>query len=247
MGGLGVHGGCSTCRFKAGNDEQRWRCLDLGTRQLIVSVRRRGDHTPRHGAALLVVLMLAAASCSGDETESGTSPTTTESAASPTTTESEPSSNSDGAQATSLWQQDVCTLLADDEVAAIGGGLTPTEAQPAAQGTVAADDYGGSSCRWKLSVSQFHTLDVYPSAEGQLDELAAYDPQDTWTFEEYAGIGDDARIVIATGASGLETGGTIQALVVKDGDIGLRLALTDKYPASPDDLVATAELILAQR
>lgn len=193
---------------------------------------------PRHAVALLVVLTLAAAACSGSDTES---------AVSPTTSDAEPSSDSDGAQATNLWQQDVCTLLADDEVAAIGGGLSPMEAQPATQGTVAAEDYGGSSCRWKLSVSQFLTLDVYPSAEGQLDELAAYDPQDNWTFEEYPGIGDDARIVIATGASGLETPGTIQALVVEDGEIGLRLALTDKYPASPDDLVAAAEVILAQR
>jgi hypothetical protein len=147
------------------------------------------------------VLTLAAAACSGGDTEP---------AASPTTPDAEPSSNNDGAQATNLWQQDVCTLLADDEVAAIGGGLSPMEAQPATQGTVAAEDYGGSSCRWKLSVSQFLTLDVYPSAEGQLDELAAHDPQDNWTFEEYAGIGGDAQTVMATGASGLETPGTIR-------------------------------------
>jgi hypothetical protein len=193
---------------------------------------------PRHAVVLLVVLTLATAACSSGDPESATSPTKSD---------TESSSNGESVQATDLWERDVCTLLADDEVAAVGGGLAPTEAQPAAQGTVAAEDYGGSSCRWKLSVSQFLTLDVYPSAGGQLDELAAYDPQDNWTFEEYSGVGDDARIVIATGASGLETAGTVQALVVEDGDTGLRLALTDKYPASPDALVAAAELILAQR
>jgi len=176
---------------------------------------------PRHAAVFLVVLMLVAAACSGGETGS---------AASPTASDAEPSSDSDAAPSSDLWQRDVCTLLADDEVAAVGGGLTPTEAQPAAQGTVAAEEYGGSSCRWKLSVSQYLTLDVYPGAEGQLDELAAYDPQDNLMVEEYAGVGDDARIAIATGGSGLRTAGTIQALVVEGGDIGLRLALTDKYP-----------------
>jgi len=187
---------------------------------------------------ILVVLMIATAACSGEDTQPADATTSAAAEA--------PSSDGSG-QAVALWRQDVCTLLADEAVAAIGGGLSPTDAQPASQGTVAAEDYGGTSCLWKLSASQFLTLDVYPSAEGQLDELAAYDPQDKWTFEEYAGVGDDARIVIATGASGLETAGTIQALVVEEGDIGLRLALSDKYPASPDELVAAAELILAQR
>ena len=34
------------------------------------------------------------------------------------------------------------------------------------------EDYGGSSCRWKVSVSQYLDLDVYPTAEGRLDEIA---------------------------------------------------------------------------
>jgi hypothetical protein len=141
---------------------------------------------------------------------------------------------------------DACTLLSDEEVAAVAGGGAPSEAQSGG-GTVAAEDYDGASCRWKVSASQFVALDVYPTTADSLDELAAYNPWDRWTVETYSDVGDDARLVIATGADGLETAGTIQAIVVEEGGTGIRIAFTDKYPASPEALVAAVEQILAKR
>lgn len=188
----------------------------------------------KHVVALLVVVALGSAACGSGSTDTGS-----QDIASTT-------SKASGGHV-SLWEQDVCALLSDEEVAAAVGGPSPSEARSSTQGTVAADGYGGSSCRWKVSASQFLEVDIYPNTEGRLDELAAYDPWDRWSVETYSGIGDDARLVIATGESGLETPGTIQALVVQDGDVGIRIALTDKYPATPDGLVATAVRLLEQK
>jgi hypothetical protein len=191
-------------------------------------------HMSKHVAVLLVFVAFGAAACGSGDADTGSQDITST------------TSTASGGQA-SLWEQDVCTLLSDEEVAAVAGGSSPSEAQSSSQGTVAADGYGGSSCRWKVSVSQFVEVDVYPNTEGRLDELAAYNPWDRWTVETYSGIGEDARLVVATGDSGLETPGTIQALVVQDGDVGIRIALTDKYPATPDGLVAAAQRLLEQK
>lgn len=189
----------------------------------------------KHVAVVLVFLAVVAGACgSGSDADTDSQDTAS-------------TSSIVGDSQMRLWEQDVCTLLSDEEVAAAVGGSSPSEAQSSSQGTVAADSYGGSSCRWKVSVSQFLEVDVYPNADGRLDELAAYDPWDRWTVETYSDIGDDARLVIATGDSGLETPGTIQALVVEHGDLGVRIALTDKYPATPDSLKAAAERLLDQK
>ncbi len=202
-------------------------------------------------STLVVVLALCVAACSsgtGDTSAlSDDSDTTTSSTTTTTTPTTAPTpSTTDGGSPEALWTRDACTLLTDEEVAAAAGGALPSEEQSGG-GTVAAEDYGGASCRWKLSVSVFLSLDVYPTTANSLDELAAYNPWDRWVAETYADVGDDARLVVATGSFELETPGTIQAIVVEEGGLGVRIALSDNYPASPDALTTAVELILAQQ
>jgi hypothetical protein len=201
----------------------------------------RGYRIIKQITILLVALVVVTAACSSGDADSP--PTETGSTSpSETTTSTAPVDKSQA----NLWSVDACTLLTDEEVAAVAGGGAPSEAQSGG-GTVAAEDYDGASCRWKVSASQFVALDVYPTTADSLDELAAYNPWDRWTVETYSDVGDDARLVIATGADGLETAGTIQAIVVEEGGTGIRIAFTDKYPASPEALVAAVEQILAKR
>jgi hypothetical protein len=201
-------------------------------------------------SALLVVLALGVAACSSGTSDTSSpseeSDPTTSSTPTTTTRASSPSTTTNGGSPQALWTRDACTLLTDEEVAAAAGGALPSEEQSGG-GSVAAEDYDGASCRWKLSVSQFLTLDVYPATADSLDELAAYNPWDRWAVEAYADVGDDARLVVATGSFELETAGTIQAIVVEDGGLGIRIAFSDKYPASPDALVTAVEQILAQQ
>ncbi len=150
---------------------------------------------------------------------------------------------SDGGRAP--WEGDACDLLSDDEVAAVFDGTPPTGSQSASEGTVAAEDYGGSSCRWDVTASRKLNLDVFPSGEGRLDELAAYDPWDRWYVEPLGGVGDDARVLLWNGETALDIApGSVGALVVEQGAVGLRLELTAGWPGEPDGLVAAAQAIL---
>ncbi len=183
--------------------------------------------------ATISTAMLLVASCGGNDSD--------DDAASEATSDGEvdPGGSADP------WDGDACSLLDDDDVAAVFGGTAPTGSQSSAGGTVAAEDYGGSSCRWTVSASQSLFLDVYPSEEGRLDELAAYDPWDRWSVETLDGVGDDARVLVWSADSALPIApGSVGALVVEAGPVGLRLELTAEYPGEPDGLVAAAQLIL---
>lgn len=141
------------------------------------------------------------------------------------------------------WDLDLCTLLADDEVAALFDGSAPTESAYTPGGAVETEDYGGSSCRWKVSVSQYLNLDVYPTVEGRLDEIAAYDPNDRWAVEPLSGIGDDARLILWDGPPELDTPGSVGGLVTEQGAVQMRLMFTADFPDDPDELIAAAQLI----
>jgi hypothetical protein len=143
------------------------------------------------------------------------------------------------------WQGDVCALLSDVDVAAAMGGRPPTSTEPTNANTVAADGYGGASCRWKVSVADHLILDVFPAANANFEELAAYDPHDRWLTEGLAGVGDEAWVQRWNADSALPIApGAVGAIVVRQGDLGLRLQITAGYPAEPDGLIGAAQVIL---
>lgn len=156
----------------------------------------------------------------------------------------EPAPSGDGRE--SLWTGNVCDLLSDADVAAVFGGRPPTSTEPADANTVAADGYGGSSCRWKVSVADHLLLDVFPSADVNIDQLAAYDPHDRWDPQPIGGIGDEARVLRWNGDSALPVApGSVGAVVVLDGAVGVRLEVTAGYPSEPDGLIAAAGVVLS--
>ncbi len=143
------------------------------------------------------------------------------------------------------WEDNVCELLSDADVAAVFGGRSPTSEEPYETNTVAVDGYGGASCRWKVSVSEHLGLDVFPAADVNIDELAAYDPWERWYSETLAGVGDDGRVQRWNGEASLGVApGSVGSIVVLQGGIGLRVELTDNFPAEPDGLIAAARVIL---
>lgn len=144
-----------------------------------------------------------------------------------------------------LWEGNVCELLSDADVAAVFGGRAPTSIEPADANTVPADGYGGASCRWKVSVADHLLLDVFPAAGVDIDELAAYDPDDRWNPETLGGIGDEARVLRWNGDPVLLVDpGSVGSIVVLEGDVGLRLAITAGWPLEPDGLIKAAQVVL---
>ena len=145
------------------------------------------------------------------------------------------------------WEGNVCDLLTDEQVAAVFGGRTPTETQPADTNTVAADGYGGASCRWKITVSEHLILDVFPAADADVLVLAAYDPQDRWYPELLGGIGDEAVVLLWNGDPVLGVpDGASGAIVAVQGEVGVRLELTSNFSVEPvpPGMVAAARVIL---
>jgi hypothetical protein len=201
--------------------------------------------------SVLVVCGLAATSCGGDD-DSGApeaDPPGTESSSTtgePETTTDAPSpSDVPGKGEASLWLGNACELLTDADVAAAMDGRAPTSTEPADTNTVAADGYGGVSCRWKVSVADHLVLDIFPAADVSFEELAAYDPQDRWSPEPLGGVGDEAWVQRWNGTADLPVApGSVGAIVVRQGDVGLRLAITAGYPPGPDGLTGAALVIL---
>lgn len=161
----------------------------------------------------------------------------------PPTSEPGPTPGNDAAP----WEGNVCDLLTDEHVAAIFGGRTPTEAEPADTNTVAVDGYGGGSCRWKITVSEYLILDVFPAADVDVLVLAAYDPHERWYPEMMGGIGEEAVVMkwngdVALGVPPDASG----AIIAVQGDVGVRFELTSNFSAEPvpPGMVAAARVIL---
>lgn len=143
------------------------------------------------------------------------------------------------------WEGNVCELLSNDQVAAIFGGRAPTNAEPADTNTVALDGYGGASCRWQVTAAEYLRLDVFPTGGADLLVLAGYDPWDSWYPELLGGIGDEAVVMLWNGNE-LEPAGSSGAIIVFDGDVGVRLDLTSNFSLEPvpPGMVAAARSIL---
>jgi hypothetical protein len=194
----------------------------------------------RWSVAMVVLCGLIATSCGGDDDVADEVETDSSTTAAPAS-ESVPTDDDEAP-----WLGDVCELLADDDVAAAMGERAPTSTEPADTNTVAADGYGGASCRWKVSVADHLILDVFPAADVNFEELANYDPNDRWFSEELDDVGDEAWVQRWNGDAALPIApGAVGSIVVRSGDVGLRLEVTAGYPPEPDGLVDAALVVLA--
>ena len=151
--------------------------------------------------------------------------------------------------APSAWNVDPCALLTIEEAGALLEGV-PFEVK-ASGPAVSTQYYGGSSCRWTAQIServtQHVSLSVYPTAAGSLDDVASWNPWEFWAVEPLAGVGDDARLILEIGSEEFfRDPGLFNGIIVESDDTGFRLSISNNFPAQPDGIIATAQLVTSR-